>query len=1099
MLVGCSMTDSIRGSEDYVEVSGLRIDQAEIFMSPSGTYSTYQLDIQILPANATNRKLSYYIPSEYLYYVSVSDTGLLTAHEETEAGVVIPLTVTSTTNEKAKISLSVTVEEIPITKISFAQEKLSFWYEGEPQEASVSFYPVHAIDGRSAKYTSLDESVATVAEDRETGNCIVTPVGVGQTHIKAVATTTDKAEYEAFLPVYVDYMPAQYQLHVSGNPQWTQIIGEFTPINFTLYVLGDHIDPDPEIEWYVGSERVLGQSDLRQYSHLPEATTQLTYQVRVFVRGYKQEGMWLTSDDIVIYNDFTGFELNYQNLSAAYAPYQYGDTATFELLEASSGNTASYDWYLQKMDGDGQELLVATTPVDNRNLTRRLNVVGDYQLVARAKSFDDTDLKQTRFTFNAERLVVGDTLVVKPELLAGGLPPDSYHWYLLECDEEGRYDIADKKELFSTSQTETFYYQPEKAGFYRLLVTSSTGGVLTTIRTGDGNKREQYQYVGKVLRVYESGAMLEEKAGSTDLVDFSDPEAYRFEVSTASRVSDVVIEGCYYLGENLLYVHWTPCYGVDRYIVELTFEDGTVRILDSADKEAVFGPNYLYIPQEIADFDSKFSLRIKQKDGVFSDLWYYGIPNVQGAGDEHHVLKLSEDLYPYFANIANNINGYVTTTDELNALVDYILLYQPTQNSYVRKGNTTIGGVLFDTFSVNFYTTLTYTSDMMNAYSVDVPESVPNDLYDVYTMILGAHQQGPHIIDFDLALEKGNSEGAYTATFILANKKTRFLATPDRNRNDAVTSAFSAEKPYGKIDMVYPVDRKDGVYVTTSDQLCYVFEQGYRPVPTGDDDLAELYKQIKSVYSSLVGKKTSDLEKVLAFYDWLCYSVTYDRAAEELAFSQTQIENYRYESHHLEGIFAKKNQDNRHATPAGYAKAFAALCGLAGIPCRTVSAKVGSLRVYNKVYVLDSWYVIDVGFGVAQKDDGTVYADHTWFLMSDAEYSSRCLALGYRADTYGLHPAAEKKFYFYTGCSLDGNSLYITSQDALEALIKAVKQSGRVAVELECSSRFCSSFSVLRTIVMSIVPGGGKFVEDVIDVTEEGGDVRAIVILYENS
>lgn len=1100
LLSACGKINTALDDPDYVEVTGLRIDKANVFMAPAGGASTYQLNVEILPSNATNRKLKYFIPSEYLTYVSVDNKGFLTAHADTE-GVVVPLTVTSTTNPNAKLTVNIVVEEASVKSIRFKQDKVALLYEGESAVASVDYFPSHATNGRSVEYESLDESVATVAKDAN-GDAVITPVKAGQTHIKAVAITTDQVESEAFLAVTVDYLQAQYNLRVTGSPQWTQVIGDFSDINFTLDVLGDHIDPNPEIEWYIDTERVLGNSDARQYTHRPNATTRLKYRIGVCIRPYKQDAQWLYSHDITVYNDFVGFELDCQNLSSAYTPYQYGDEADFELLETSSGNTAYYDWYLQKMDGDGSEYKVATTPVDDRNLTKRINVVGDYQLWARAKSDDGTYLKQTLFTFNSERLTVGDVLRVKPEMIEGGLPPDSYHWYYLPCDENGRYNeesLSRKKVISSTAQDEILYYPLKEAGCFRIFATATTNGVLTTVKK-NGEKVE-YNYISKPIRVYEKGYILEEKAG--DLVDFSERSAHSFTVSSVSRVSDVVIEGCAYLNETLLYAHWSPTAGVPRYEAELVFEDGSVVILDSAEKKAVFGSNYLFIPSDVAGFGDKFSLRIKQKDGLFSDYCYYNIPNAKGGGDSTHFLQYSEDLFGYFANFTTNVNGYITTMDEMQGLVEYILLNQPTKDPLVKKGNVTIQegdvGVLYDTFTVTFFTTLEYTTEMINAYSVDTDE-VANEYIDIYTLICGGRQQGGYLSDFKLSVIK-EEDGAYTATFSLknGNKTEKLRSSPSTVRNDDVSSAFYSDAPYNAIDITYPVDRKEGVYVGTSEELAYILERGYRPVPTGSDDLSKLYKQIKADYSSIVDATMSDVEKALAFYDWLCYSVAFDEETTALAATQTVTENYLYESHRLEGIFADKNvknANNRHAVHDGYAKAFAALCNLAGIPCKTIASKVGTYHVYNKVYLRDAWYVVDVTKGIAKVGE-SVYADHTCFLMTDSQYSSYCLQRGNRAETYGLHPAANTKYDFFMDATVRGRAVYVTSQAELEELLSAVTNKGTVALELECSSSYCATIDDLRDHATGFMIPSGKYIEEITDIGE-GGNVRALILLKDD-
>ena len=1116
LLVSCHVKTELQ-DEDYVEVASLRTDTASVYLAPLGEASTYQLNVEVVPSNATNKKLNYYIPSEYLSYVSVSSTGLLTAHANTE-GVTVPLTVSSTTNKKAYLTVNVVVEEVSVKRILFHQESIDLWYEGEPAEAWVDFYPSHASDGRSVTYEIVKKEVdeeqekAVIAiETMDNGHVLITPVSVGHAHVKAVSVTTDQEKEEAFLAVTVSYMQGQYQLRVSGDPKWTQVIGEGekNPINFTLYVLGDHTDPNPEIKWWIGpygagdrGDHINDNDDNTQYTHKPDSKTPISYCVYVSIAAYGREHdlVWLYSDVITIYEDFVGFDLNYQNLSSVYTPYQYGDEVTFRLLEASSANTASYDWFLKKRSGDGNELFVANTPADDRDLVRRMNVVGDYQLFARAKSADGTYIKQDPFNFNSERLVVGDTLSVLPEVIGSGLPPDSYHWYYLPCNERGEYDLSQKREICDTAKGETFTYPLRTAGYFRLMVTSTTNGVLSTVAQ-DG-ERVEYRHIGQLLRVYEADQVL--TAQQNDLVDFDNDATNAFEVSSAVRVTDLVIEGCQYMGENLLYVHWAPCAGVDRYLAELIFDDGTVKILDSADSSVVFGSNYLFIPSSVATFSDRFSVRVKQKDSLYSDFCYYGIPNAQGAGDETHILQIGSEMIPYFANFATNINGYVTTLDELYDLVEYVLLYLPTTNELIRKGNAmiTVGNkeVFYDTFTVTFYTTLTYTTEMMNAFDVDIPDEITSENIGIYTMICGVQQQGPYLSDFMITEIARNSDGAYVVTFATPNKgggQTRYDSPAFVTRNPEVASAFASESPYKMIDITYPIDNADGVYVGTSDQLCYAIERGYRPVPTGSDELSELYKQIKWVYSSLIDEKMSDLEKVAAFYDWLCYSVAYDEQTESLLTSQTRLDNYRYDSHHLEGIFAQRNINSRHALSDGYAKAFSALCGLAGIPCISVTGKVAAYRVYNKVYVMDAWYVVDVGYGVTKTSTG-VRADYSCFLTTDNAYSLYCKQReSHSLQTFGLLPLAKTSFDLYTQCTVHGRSLYVNTDAGLEDLLNEVTREGVVALVLECSNSVASNLSELRMKCLQISLTTGKYAGEFIDVSETGTNLRAIVFLHD--
>ncbi|MBO4539960.1 MAG: hypothetical protein J5781_06745 [Clostridia bacterium] len=1110
MLVACQIKTELQ-DEDYVEVTALRTDEASIYMSPLGDASTYQVNVEILPANATNRKLNYHIPSEYLGYVSVNSTGLLTARANT-TGFVVPLTVTSTTNEKAFLTINIVVEEVAVKSIKFHQEKVDLLFEGDSAEAWVDYYPSHASDGRTVNYEIVKKEVdeeqnkkIVSIETMENGHVLITPVSVGHVHIKASAVTTDQEKSEAFLAVTVSYLQGQYQLTVSGTPQWTQTIGDFSAINFTLRVLGDHIDRNPAIKWWKGpygagdkGKHINGQDDEMQYTYVPDDTTPIAYCIYASITSYGRENdpVWLYSDEITVYEAFVGFKLNYQNLSSVYTPYQYGDEAAFRLLESSSANTASYDWYLQKMNGDGNEFFIASTPVSDRDLVRRMNVVGDYQMIVRSKSSDGTYLKQDLFTFSSERLVVGDTLSVIPDVIGSGLPPDSYHWYYLPCNANGDYDLSQKREIKSTAKGEMFYYPLLTAGYFRLLVTSTTNGVLSTV-TQNGEKTA-YNHVGELIRVYAPEELL--SAESNDLVDFSVLGSHEFAASINSRVEGVVIEGSQYMGENLLYVHWSPCAGVNRYEVEMIFEDKSMVILDSAENVAVFGDNYFYIPSSVAGFDDKFSLRIKQKDGLYSEYYYYGIANSQGAGDANHILKIDDDKTPYFANVANNINGYVTTLDELYDLVEYVLLYKPSTNSLIRKGSDTIDGVFYDTFTITFFTTLTYTTEMMNVFDVIPPDDITSDIYDVYHLVCGVQQQGPYLSDFLIKEIFAKEDGGYAVTFATPNKgntQVRYETPASVTKNAEVSSAFYSVDPYKMIDITYPIDNATGIAVYTSDELCYVMERGYRPVPTGSDDLAELYKQVKTIYSSLIDETMSDLEKLLAFYDWLCYSVAYDDSTEALSATKTRLEIDNFDSCHLEGVFALKNVNSRHALPQGYAKAFSALCGLAGIPCRSYTAKTNSYRVYNKVYVMDAWYTVDVGYGVTKTANGG-RPDHTCFLMTDNEYSLYCKQRdGISPDMYGIFPISEKSFDLYTDCTVRGYSLYVNTLQKLEELLNAATGTGVVALEFECSSDVAVSIADLRSKCNRIILSTGKIAGEFIDVSGEGTNLRAIVYLYD--
>ena len=116
-LIGC--VDKSYIDENYIEVESLKIDNADdIRLSTYGEPSTYKLNVKVWPENATNKKLVYYIPSEYYDYLTVDESGTLRGRSETE-GFSVPVTVTSTTNSKATATFSVKVENVAVERVTF--------------------------------------------------------------------------------------------------------------------------------------------------------------------------------------------------------------------------------------------------------------------------------------------------------------------------------------------------------------------------------------------------------------------------------------------------------------------------------------------------------------------------------------------------------------------------------------------------------------------------------------------------------------------------------------------------------------------------------------------------------------------------------------------------------------------------------------------------------------------------------------------------------------------------------------------------------------------------------------------------------------------
>lgn len=997
-LIGC--VDKSYIDENYIEVESLKIDNADdIRLSTYGEPSTYKLNVKVWPENATNKKLVYYIPSEYYDYLTVDESGTLRGRSETE-GFSVPVTVTSTTNSKATATFSVKVENVAVERVTFTEATTNLLYNGESKKLEVTYKPKHAVDGRDASFSSLNTSVATVAADGT-----VTPVGVGHVTIKATCTTSDGKQILAFTSVVVSYNKGQYQLDVAGTPNYNQVIGENTPINFTLLILGDNVDPAPAIEWYVDTVRIPEASRKTQYSHTPDSTTSISYHVYVRITPYDQDQITLASKTITLYRGFSGISLDVGNLSKTYEPYLYGDTATFNLSVGDASNSiVAYKWYLSQAGGNGKSVFVGETYPQNRNLTRRLNVVGDYTLTADAVNDKGTLVSRTQFTFSVEKLVEGDVFKATPKLLNDGLPPDSYHWYFVRCDENGNYDDGEKMLIADIGQKESLYLTMQK-GAFRLLVTASINGVPATV-TENGTKIP-YTYVSDVYNVYGVGE--EHLSGKDTLVDFGDASSEEFLESGAVSVDELYIEGAALNGEVVPYLKWTVTGGTDAFLIEITDGNGNMRILDSADSSSgcLFGPNYCFISSSVITLDSVFSVRIKEKGGLYGKTYYYGSLNAAGETDSTHFAKFDKETYAYFANVSYNntaltssvatatlmqkpvINGYLSSLAELKEFLDFVLTYRPINNSYVKRLISTSNGTDVETFGFDIVRGFKPTAEERRIFvnEANYAEYAKNSgdnaaltraLIEGLIAVSAYAEKGCAVTVAD-----GTDGKGLTVTLVIESES--FLKSTESSSLSPVNGFYFSKSNGSQGDLRFFIDNKPQVYVYDSDELVNVAINGYRPVPAVSDELSSLYKKIKTVVASLIDYDMTQTQIALSFYDYLALNVEKESYDEGSYFT---LNAKRRTQDCLEGVF-----ETKIASPAGFAKAYALMCAIAGIRAEVVTGSYDNAdeeitfdHVWNKIRIKNVWYNVDAYLGIAKYGDLQVVA-HKTFLVSDETYA----------------------------------------------------------------------------------------------------------------
>lgn len=1021
---GCE--DRYNFGDDYVEVASLRISSANVYLSPTGDTRNYQLEVEILPTNATNRLLRYEVPTKYADYLTVSDAGLLTARKVTPEGVSIPVKVTSTTNKKAYLTVNVVVENATVKSFSFDPDTIHLGYGDSGYQLDPIFEPRHAQDGRQLTYESNNESVCTVSSSG-----YVTPVGSGIATITATSTSLAGTSVKGRVRVEVHYAAGQYRLSVSdAAPQYNQIIGEYKPIKFNLEVLNEKSNPNIKIYWYVDDARVPEADGQMQYEHTPSGGTTTTYTVRVEVRAQNEANWTAESHPITLYYPFDGFSLTVGNYSDLREGYMYGDEATFEVTEGNN-NIKKYLWYLRRRGETGIGTYLTENASTIKTLVRKLNLEGDFVITAVGKDKDDVTLLTREYEFSATKFVEGDVLLLDPVQRNGGVPPESYNFYRYECDENGVVDESTKKYIGSVGEGQRFRYPLNEAGTYKIFAEAILNGVVAQV--GGQN----FGCYTDVVKVYGVGQTL--IPGPEDILT-GDKIYDRYRSTGNTDVENVDIEGVTVDEENRVLVRWTPVGGVCAYLVEIIKSDGSIVMMDSDGRDvAAFGNNYVVIPTDYATLDDSFTIRIKHKGGEFTPRYYY---NAEGPA-KYRFEKVAADKRDYLAPVNGVINRYIVSMRELGELLNYVVLNKPDNNKFIKYQQKTVDEVPYKTYAFDFYPAFNL-ENSDDYYYVDVePGEVAENLVEVYKAVMGAQKafcpSGSYRFDF-----VANDNGSYSLTVYLVSKDNSVLQT-DAIEHTSANSAHYSATPYGNDYDNYAIDIRKKIRVADSEQLFHAVSDGYG-VTFANDYVRTLYEKAKGVVSRIIGPEMTDYEKALAFYDYLATTVAYDSALAAMSVAETPDPDLdRYAGFKLEGVF------NYHqAVCDGISKAYVLLCAIEGIECvRVVGTVDGKNHAWNKINLGGVWMVVDATNG-SIKEGGKLYADHAYFAVSNDEY----LDLFPSVDEYGEYPVSDEGKSYYDNAGINGLAPYVTSQDELDAIINSFDRAAGVEIEVRFDVHF---------------------------------------------
>ena len=249
--------------------------------------------------------------------------------------------------------------------------------------------------------------------------------------------------------------------------------------------------------------------------------------------------------------------------------------------------------------------------------------------------------------------------------------------------------------------------------------------------------------------------------------------------------------------------------------------------------------------------------------------------------------------------------------------------------------------------------------------------------------------------------------------------------------------------------------------VSTSEQLYYVLEHGYRPIIKEENtELKNLYNKMRKVLQDINNDEMTDYEKVLAIYEWLVMNVTYDRVALQLS-SDPNVSNFH--SFYLEGVF-----DDNLAVCDGISKALVCLCNMEGIPAIRVTGTGRQNHAWNKVCINNSWYVVDATSGGSIINDTFEVLTHRFFMITDENFSAIYQEDGkYYPDfmANGVYDYYDNNYYEYDGHTY---KLRCESKSDLVRVLKWFKdcEGEDLTVDVELDFSY-ADFSSLMSSAMS--------------------------------
>ena len=319
-----------------------------------------------------------------------------------------------------------------------------------------------------------------------------------------------------------------------------------------------------------------------------------------------------------------------------------------------------------------------------------------------------------------------------------------------------------------------------------------------------------------------------------------------------------------------------------------------------------------------------------------------------------------------------------------------------------------------------------------------------------------------------------NSDGSYVSSmeYIHPMYPTKTASNTSSQNQFVRPNSYTRTPRVDSFDNFGIDSRTETAMVYNSDQLYYAVQNGCKPVFPDDNNPAYVaYIEAKRILRGIVSDDMTDYAKVLAIFDWLCFTTHYDHELPnidaKIKTGELSGNSSDYRGFYIEGVFFDQGQ----AVCDGMSKAFALLCGVENIDCYKVvgvsNTDSNSTNIpdhaWNKVKLdlvgndgVGEWYVVDVTQNDFYDSTYVEILSHSFFLHTD-DWATETRK---HKEIYPKKDIACTAFDYYEATKYDGtNSILIKNSAELKALATYTK-SNLSYIEFALDTASYSSYNI---------------------------------------